>query len=168
MKKTVKTEFKPIKGYPGYFAGSNGKIYRHNSKKMKPLVMYIYGYSKFPEVYLCHNNERKKFFVYQLIVKAFAVSKFSNYRIKLIDGNPLNNSPDNIIVKKLSHKIKKGEISGDENYYKSSVKDMMFLIKRDRTLCGSNEEWNYIRRNLLRKDYKFRYNWLKIYIRSMR
>ncbi|HRE42170.1 MAG TPA: hypothetical protein PLG90_12650 [Ignavibacteria bacterium] len=166
MKNLIKTEFKPIKGYPEYYAGSNGKIYRCVSNKMRPLVMYIYGYSKYPEVYLCTNNERKKFFVHRLVIKSFGITKFSNYKIKFADGNPLNNSPGNIEVKKLAYKIRRVRCEGEEETLRVSVSEMMYMIKRDKRLCGSDEEWKYIKKSLARRDYKFKHNWLKIYMRS--
>ena len=95
---------KPIPGFPGYYAGDDGRIYskrnfnRHQpvSDELKPLKLHNNG-GNYAGVTLCIASKRKYRKVHRLVFEAFHGS-CEGTQVHHIDGNPSNNKPDNLVA----------------------------------------------------------------------
>ena len=93
---------KPIPGFPGYYAGDNGRIYskrnfnRHApvGDELKPLKLHNNG-GNYAGVTLCIASKRKYRKVHRLVFEAFHGS-CEGLQVHHVDGDPTNNTPENL------------------------------------------------------------------------
>lgn len=87
---------KKIPGFDGYFAGNDGFIYSFKSGLSKKLAVYNNKNHPYLMVSLQRNGKSIGKKVHTLILNAFSGPKPDRYEARHLDGNCLNNKPDNL------------------------------------------------------------------------
>jgi len=85
--------WKTIENYETYSVSSFGRINNNNTGKLLKECENTRGYL---QVYLCKNGEKKKHLVHRLIAYAFIPNPESKEMVDHHDGNPANNSLENL------------------------------------------------------------------------
>lgn len=88
--------WKFIPGYEGnYMASDHGQIKSFKSRKTQILKLCLdtHGY---PQVSLYKNKQRKKFLVHRLVLSTFCGARSMDTECRHLDGNPRNNTLDNL------------------------------------------------------------------------
>lgn len=103
-------EWRPIKDYEGLYEVSDWGnvrsldhiVYQKNKKKVCEthykgrLLKFIIGAKNYYRVALCKNNKVKKYFVHQLVARAFIPNPEKKVYIDHLDGDPTNNCITNL------------------------------------------------------------------------
>ena len=102
----MEEQWRDIEGYPGYKISSFGRVWSEKSK----IFMKTQNTTQtdlHQKIRLSHNGESKKFFVHRLVMLAFSpIENPDKFQVNHIDGNPLNNTLENLewVTEKENHK----------------------------------------------------------------
>lgn len=96
FKGIVNEEWRPIKGFPGYYISDQGRVKSLKRRKEKLLKQWL-GTHGYPQVTLSNEGQLTTETVHRLVAKAF-LGISDDQEIDHIDGNPLNNRLDNLRV----------------------------------------------------------------------
>lgn len=181
MKKNSGLEFRELTDFPGYFACSDGNIYRnlksHEGKmKKKPLNRYIPSNTKTVIVHLYKDGKTYGICLNRLIASAFHGIVPSLYNIGHKDGNFLNNSPENLSFERNDFKESNTE-NVIEKYVNTRDKydgGLDVLVKRYESLLRKHIKyyyespvWKKYQAVCGKDDLRLRYNWLVVYLGSL-
>ena len=86
-------EWRKIEGYENYFVSNTGEVKRNN-KILNPTRHN--GKQPYCYVSLCKNGKSHKFLVHRLVANAFIDNPLNKPQVNHIDGNPLNNTVENL------------------------------------------------------------------------
>jgi hypothetical protein len=139
MEKFDKKLMKKIPGYSGYYAYKNGRIYRKLNKEesYRQLAEYRMPYSAYLSVYIYRNKIKEGVQVHKLIASAYRGINYRNYKIFHKDKNPLNNLPNNLLIRKNEIKEKYGKLP-----YEAEIKDYESILKNYLNYDYNNPLWN--------------------------
>ncbi len=90
---------KPIPGFDGYFASTEGKVFNKKGKEIRPRLR---ARNKYPQhryliVDLFVNNKRKTVYVHTLVLITYYGNKPSpKHQVRHLDGDKMNNSISNL------------------------------------------------------------------------
>lgn len=87
---------KPIPSYPGYFADVYGQIWSNRRGKLKKLSPAFRSQMQYQHVLLYKNKIQRKFYVHELILKAFVGERPPKMICCHLDGNKYHNFPHNL------------------------------------------------------------------------
>lgn len=90
---------RPIKRWPGYYAGSDGGVYSKKSGRFERLAVWLSGrpWCKYPRVTLWNGKRRANFAVHFLIASAFVGKRpRRTSQVRHKDGDRFNNAPTNL------------------------------------------------------------------------
>ncbi len=154
---------KPIPGFPLYYAGSDGRIYKKRNNRFKQLTHFIPPGSNYFSVYLCTGGvEKKGMQVHKLMAMAYFNINPSNYKVIHIDKDLLNNKPENISIEKSEEP--------EENYNEVSrrraVSQYERLFERHLNFDRSKIEWKRYETVRTKGNYKNTYNYLLVHLKS--
>ncbi len=154
---------KPIPGFPLYYAGSDGRIYKKRNKRLKQLTHFIPPESKYFSVYLCTGGaEKKGMQVHKLIAMAYYNINPSDYKISHIDNDCLNNRPENIKIEKCeTQQENQNEVSR-----RNAVSQYEKLFERHLNYDRSKTEWKRYEAVKTKGNYKNTYNYLLVHLKS--
>lgn len=147
---------KQIPGFPFYYAGEEGRIYKRKGKYIKQLTQLIPPYGKYLFVYLTTGKyDKKSLPVHKLVASAFYKIDCKDIEVEHRDGNLLNNKPENLVI----IKSEKPDDVKDEprikviNFYES-------ILKRKINFDLENELWQKYSRIKESGNSRKIYNWL--------
>jgi hypothetical protein len=147
---------KQIPGFPLFYAGDDGRIYKQKGKYKKQLTQFIAPYCKYLCVYLTTGKyEKISVPVHKLIASAFNESEYKYIEVEHVDGNILNNKPENLKILKSgkSDKVKEEPRIKVINIYED-------ILKRKINFDLDNELWRKYSRIKESGNSKKIYNWL--------
>ncbi|MBN1634418.1 MAG: hypothetical protein JW917_09655 [Ignavibacteria bacterium] len=147
---------KQIPGFPLYYAGEDGRIYKQKGKYVKQLTQFIAPYGKYLFVYLTTGKyEKKSFPVHKLIASAYYETDCKDIEVEHMDGNLLNNKPENLMIKKSCKpdKLKDEPRIKVINFYER-------ILKRKINFDLENELWQRYCRIKESGNSRKIYNWL--------
>jgi hypothetical protein len=84
---------KIILDYPDYLISKDGQVYSKKTKKVKVPEINQTGYCR---IELCINNTKKKFYIHQLVAKAYIPNPNNYDQVNHKDLNKHNNNVDNL------------------------------------------------------------------------
>lgn len=153
----------PIPGFPLYYAGSDGRIYKKRNNRFKQLTHFISPGSKYFSVYLCTGGADKKgMHVHKLIAMAYYNISPANYKVIHKDNDFLNNKPENITIEKCELK----EENNNEVSRRNAVSQYEKLFERHLNFDRSKIEWRRYETVKTKGNYKNTYNYLLVHLRS--
>lgn len=88
-------EYKTVKGFENYLIGNNGEIYNKMTQRSKRPTSNHTG-KGYLYVDLYNKGVRRRVYVHRLVADAFIPNKENKPYINHIDGNPHNNSVENL------------------------------------------------------------------------
>lgn len=125
----IKAEFKQIKGFDDYFITKDGDVYSirpiggsrtQRLHKMKPKDPG--NDSKYLNIVLYNNVERKTFSIHRLVAEYFVDGHFDGAVVNHIDGNNRNNKATNLEWTTVADNVHKGYITSGLNQKRNMKK----------------------------------------------
>jgi len=152
---------KQIPGFPLFYAGNDGRIYKQKGKYRKQLTQFIAPYGKHIFVYLSSGNSEKKLIaVHKLVASAYSGKAHNEIKVEHIDGNIFNNKPENLKIEKVG---KKTQIYEEEKVNAIQVYENLLKVKIKYNY--ENELWQRYRVIRESGNQKKIYNWLYVNLR---
>ena len=90
---TLVTKFIKIEGFEEYLINPKGEVFSTKTNKLISLGKIRKGYM---QVNLRKNNKNNRFYIHKVLAEAFIPNPENKPYINHIDGNPSNNSLDNL------------------------------------------------------------------------
>lgn len=88
-------EYKTINGFSNYLIGNNGEVYNKQNQHSKRPTSNRYG-KGYLYVDLYKDNKRHRQYIHRLVAEAFMPNPENKPYVNHIDGNPHNNSVENL------------------------------------------------------------------------
>lgn len=152
---------KQIPGFPLYYAGDDGRIYKQKGKYTKQLTQFIAPYGKYIFVYITTGKYDKKFLpVHKLIASAYNELDYNEIEVEHRDGNLLNNKPENLIIIKSE---KSDEVNEEPRIKVINMYEG--ILKRKINFDLENELWQKYSRIKESGNSRKIYNWLYVNLR---
>lgn len=94
-------QWRPIPGYPGYFASTEGRIGSdlRGRGSIRPLIGGFSGPNRkhgYRQLVVCANGRRETRTFHSLVAETFHGPRPVGLEVRHLDGNPLNNRPENL------------------------------------------------------------------------
>lgn len=91
-------EWRQIPGWPGYLVSDHGRVRSPHSWRGQPnrILLGNPSVQGYPTVTLCSAGERRRTRVHVLVAEAFLGPRPEGQVIRHLDGNQLNNRPENL------------------------------------------------------------------------
>lgn len=90
-------DYRPIPGYPGYFAGSDGSIYSAKHGKFRKLKPAFDGAGRYMFVNPCFDGKAKPRNVHRLVCMAWHGEPAEDMVASHLNGDRSDNRPENLI-----------------------------------------------------------------------